>query len=65
MCSHGCVINPGGGCTGSRQWGPFFFLPGSTSFPSSQEGDGAGHSPQIIPFNVSAWIIELDSSCSV
>lgn len=43
----------------------FFFLPGSTSFPSSEEGDGAGHSPQIIPFNVSAWIIELDSSCSV
>lgn len=42
-----------------------FFSPGSSSFPSSQEGDGAGRITQIITFNVSAWIIQLGSSCMV
>lgn len=42
-----------------------FFSARSSFFSSSQEGDSAGCITQIITFNVSAWIIELDSSCLV
>lgn len=58
------VINPGGTLRGletkglpSPQFGCFFFF--------SKGGYGAGHITQIITFSVSAWMIELDSSCSV
>lgn len=60
----GRVINPGGAARAPDNGG-FFFFAGFGFFPSSQEGDSAGRITQIITFNVSAWIIELDSSCSL
>lgn len=57
------VINPGAAAQAQDNGGFFFGL--VVFFSSSQEGDSAGRITQIITFNVSAWIIELDSSCSV
>lgn len=59
------VINPGAAAQAQDNGIFFFFWFGRLFFSFSQESDSAGRITQIITFNVSAWIIELDSSCSV